>query len=310
MKNILLDFGRKAVLFSAVSFMLLAFTGCDKLNLLIPKKEEPKQITAPVITVKGTIIAKVNNTPITLEELNEEVDAYNAMVPPEKPELKVTTREQKMNYLKNDMIRRALLYQDAQDRGLDKTEEVQRSLDKIKQNLLVSQLVRQEADKVDVSSKEVEDYYNTYKEQLKSPEERNIKEIAVSTEAEAKDVMIQLLQGADFPTLAKERSKAASAKDGGDLGFIQKGKKFAQFDSIAFSDSLEAGKISNIFKGPDGYYILKLEAKKGGQQKPLADMWDDIKRGLVFLKQQQKIEEMVGKLSSSAKIEVYEGEIK
>jgi parvulin-like peptidyl-prolyl isomerase len=311
MKNVLLSFGRKAVLFSAISFMLLTFSGCDKLNFLSPKKEEPKQVVAPVVTVKGTIIAKVNNTPITLEELNEEVDAYNAMVPQDKPELKVTTREQKMNYLKNDMIRRALLYQDAQDRGLDKSEDVQKSLDKIKQNLLVSQLVRQEADKVDVSSKEVEDYYNTYKEQLKSPEERNIREIAVSTEAEAKDIMIQLLQGADFATLAKERSKSASANAGGDLGFIQKGKKSAQFDSMAFSDSLEAGKTSNIFKGQDGYYyILKLEAKKGGQQKPLADMWDDIKRGLIFLKQQQKIEDMVGKLSSSAKIEVYEGEIK
>ena len=73
MKNILLGLGRKAVLFSAVSFMLLAFTGCDKLNLLIPKKEEPKQVVAPVVAVKGTIIAKVNNTPITLEELNKKL---------------------------------------------------------------------------------------------------------------------------------------------------------------------------------------------------------------------------------------------
>ncbi len=309
MKNGLGNRLYQLIVLSAFAFAFSALAGCDKLNFATPKKEEPKK-EAPVITVKGTIIAKVNNTPITLEGLNEEIDAYNNMVPAEKPELKITTHEQKVNYLKNDLVRRMLLYQEALDRGLDRTEDVQKAMDKIKQNLLVSQLVRQEADKVDVTSKEVEDYYNTYKEQLKSPEERNVREIVVATEPEAKDIMIQLLQGADFATLAKERSKSASAKDGGDLGFIQKGKKFSQFDSIAFSDSLEAGKISNIFKGPDGYYILRLEAKKGGQQKPLADMWDDIKRGLVFLKQQQKIEDLVGKLSSSAKIEVYEGEIK
>jgi parvulin-like peptidyl-prolyl isomerase len=297
------------ILFSAFFIICSIFVGCDKIESLIPKKEEPKK--APqVITVKGTVIAKVNNIPLTLEELNEEIDAYNSMVPADKPEAKITTREQKVNYLKNEMVRRTMLYQEALDRGVDKTEDAEKTLEKIKQNLLVSTLVRQEAEKVDVSAKEIEDYYNTYKEKLKSPDERDVKEIVVSTEAEAKDILIQLLQGADFATLAKERSKSVSASGGGDLGFIQAGKKSAQFDNVAFSDSLEAGKISSIFKGPEGYYILKLEAKRGGQQKSLADLWDDIKRGLTFLKQQQKIEDLVGKLSTSAKIEIYEGEIK
>lgn len=300
----------QVILVLAFGFMLSALAGCDKLNFLNPKKEEPKKASPAAVTIKGTLIAKVNNIPITLEELNEEIDAYNAMVPQDKPELKITSREQKINYLKNEMVRRTLLYQDALDKGLDKSEDVLKTLEKIKQNLLVSSLVRQEADKVDVSSKEIEDYYNTYKEKLKSPEERDIREIVVSTEAEAKDIMIQFLQGADFATLAKERSKSISAKDGGDLGFISQGKKFAQFDSVAFSDSLEVGKFSSIFKGADGYYILKLEAKRGGQQKSISDMWDDIKRGLTFLKQQQRIEDLVGKLSSAAKLEIYEGEIK
>lgn len=311
MKNRISGIVYNVSLFSIVAIFLTSLGGCEKLNFLSPpKKEQPKQAAPAAIAVKGTLVARVNNIPIILEELNEEIDAYNAAVPQDKPEMKITTRDQKINYLKNEMVRRTLIYQEALDRGLEKSEDVVKALEKIKQNLLVSQLVRQEAEKVDVASKEVEDYYNTYKEQLKSPEERNIREIAVSTEPEAKDIMIQLLQGADFATLAKDRSKSGSAKDGGDLGFIKKGNKFSQFDSIAFSDSLEAGKVSSIFKGPDGYYILKLEGKRGGQEKPLADMWDDIKKGLTFLKQQKKIEDLVGKLSTSAKLEIYEGEIK
>jgi hypothetical protein len=39
-------------------------------------------------------------------------------------------------------------------------------------------------------------------------------------------------------------------------------------------------------------------------------MWDDIERALTFLKQEKKIEDLIGKLSSGAKIEIYEGEIK
>jgi peptidyl-prolyl cis-trans isomerase C len=290
-------------------FLFSGLLGCEKLDFLKPK-EIPKQTPSASIVVKGTLIAKVNNIPLILEDLNEEIESYNAGISAEKPELKITSRDKKIDYLKNEMVRRTLLYQQALDRGLDRNEEMLKALEKVKRNLLVMELVEQEAEKVDISSKEIEDYYNSFKEELKEPEERHIREIVVSTEAEARDILIQLLQGQDFATLAKERSKSASSKEGGDLGFIQRGKKFAQFDTVAFAETLEVGKISNIFKGPEGYYILKLEAKRGGKQKSLSELWDDIKRGLTFLKQQQRIEELIGKLSREAKIEIYEGEIK
>jgi peptidyl-prolyl cis-trans isomerase C len=299
----------KLIGITALFCLCAGLWGCDKLDFLNPKKTTAAR-SAPLVEVKGPIVAKVNNLPLTLADLDEEVAAYNALVPQDKPELKITTREKKIDYLKNEMIRRALLYQAAMDRGLDKKPEIQRALEKTKMDLLVVELVREEAAKIEVSSKEIEDYYNTYKEQLKEPQQRQLREIVVPTEQEAKEIMIQLLQGADFATLAKERSKSASAKEGGDLGFIQKGKRFAQFDDAAFSDTLDVGKVSSIFKGPDGYYILKLEAKRGGKLKSLTEMWDDIKRGLTFLKQQDRIDALITKLSGQAKIETYEGEIK
>jgi len=288
-------------------FILSLLIGCDKIGLSKPKF---KEAFTPSTVVKGTVIAKVNNQPITLEDLDKEVEAYNSMVPADKPESKITTRDKKIDYLKNEMVRRTLLYQEALNRGLDRNETIIQALEKTKQDLLVMELVRKEAEKVEVSSKEIEDYYNNYKDQLKEPEERQVREIVVGSEQEAKDILIQLLQGTDFNTLAKDRSKSASAKDAGDLGFIKKGQKSAQFDAVAFSDSLDVGKISNIFKCPDGYYIIKLEAKRGGKQKSLNEMWDDIKRGLTFLKQQKKIEDLLGKLSRDSKLEFYEGEIK
>ena len=286
--------------------------GCDKIKLPVSKKAEIMETkTVPVVPqVKGPIVAKVNNIPIGLEDFNQEVEIYNANVPDDRPELKITTREQKVNYLKNEVVRRTLLYQNALDKGLDRNEDVLMALDKTKMQLLVMELVKQVSQKVDVSSKEIEDYYNTYKEQLKEPEERQIMEIVSSNEQDARDILIQLLQGGDFATLARTNSKSSSAKNGGDLGFIKLGEKSPQFDSVAFSDSLEVGKISSIFKTPDGYSIIKLEGKRGGKQKPLSEMWDDIKKGLIFLKQQQVIEKMIGKLSRDAKIDIYEGEIK
>jgi peptidyl-prolyl cis-trans isomerase C len=299
--------------FLILSF-LLAFvvTGCENISFLKPKKAVTKEEAAPIPmpAVKGTLIARINNQPVTLEELNQEIDALNSQIAAENPEEKITTRDKKIDYLKNTMVQRVLLYQEALARGFDRKDEVQKALAKAKEDLLVIELLRQETDKIGVSTNEIDTFYEEHKEEMRDPEERQIREIVVATEQEARDINIQLLQGSDFAALARDRSKVSSAKDGGDLGLITKGKKSAQFDMVAFSETLETGKFSSIFKVPEGYCILKLEAKRGGKLKLLSEVRDDIKKLIVFLKQQEKIKELIGKLSRDARKEFYELEIK
>jgi peptidyl-prolyl cis-trans isomerase C len=291
----------KKLRFIYVVLILTFLFGCEKFQ---PPQDLKQEEAKPPVT--GTVVAWVNDYPITLEDLEEEIKTYNNTIPQDRPELKIDTREEKINYLKNEIIRRILLYQEALKRGLDKNPDIQRALKQTKQQLLVLQLVKEEADKVSVSSQEIEDYYERFKEQLREPEERKIREIVVVSQAQAKDLLIRLLQGEDFATLARQYSKAPSASKGGDLGFIKPGTKFKEFDEVAFSDALEVGEVSSVFKGSDGYYIIKLEAKRGGKLKSLSEMWDDIKRGLTFLKQQQRIEDLVGELSRNTRIEIKE----
>jgi len=300
---------RNYVFFLILVLSLGLLTGCEQLPFG-PKKEpekQPSQVEAP--EVKGTVIARVNDSYITLEELNQEIDNYNKLVPQDKPELKIDTRDKKLDYLRNELIRRKLLYQEGLKRGLDKEPEVQQALDNLRQSLVVTELVRKETEKIDVTSQEIEEYYNRFKDNLREPEQRRLRIIVTSTEDEARQALIQFLEGTDFATVARNFSKDPSAQQGGDIGFVKKGERFKEFDEVAFSPTLEVGKTSNIFKGPDGYYIIKLEEKKGGQARSLAQMWDDIKNGLRFLKQQQRIEELIGNLSRQARIELYEEKI-
>jgi peptidyl-prolyl cis-trans isomerase C len=287
-------------------------TGCDKFSKASALSAKPAKTSLAVETlkVKGPLVAKVNNIPIGLDDFNKEVEVFNANLPADGSEVKITTREQKIEYLKNSIVRRTLLYQNALDKGIDRKEDISKALEKTKMQLLVMELINESAQKVDVSSKEIEDFYNANKDQLKEPEERQIQEIVVATEAEAKDMLIQLLQGGDFGVLAQEHSIAPSAKNNGELGFIKKGKKSSQFDNLAFADSLQVGKISSIFQVPEGYSIIKLESKRGGKQKMLSEMWEDIKKLITYSKQEQAIDDLIGKLSREAKIEIYEGEIK
>lgn len=308
------------ILYLLLFIVFSTLAGCENMPFSTPKKSPSKKSQEAVSTfIKGTPVAKVNNAVITLEDLNREITIYNASLDflglsaEEKEKEKIDTREKKLNYLKNFVIRRLVLYQNALDRGIDRKEEVQKTLENNKIAILVSELQNEITKNIDVSATEIEDAYKRIKDQLREPEARKIREIVAKTEEEARQVLIELLQGADFASVARSRSVAASAKDGGDLGYIkrgQRGERFTVFDEVAFSLALEEGKISNVFNGPDGFYLIKIEGIKEGKQLELFEVRDRLKEQLLIAKQQQKIDELYSQLSHDAKIETNEGEIK
>lgn len=287
-------------------------SGCDKIPFLQGVFHKPQAQKPPY-----GVVANVGSFYITQEDLDSEVKNFNELVTAQggAPKDKIDTREKKIAYLKNDLLRKYILYQEALDRGIENREEIARALRDAKISLLVTELLREETKKIDVSSKDIENFYNQNKELLKEPEQRRIFEIVTPSEAEAKQVYIELLRGADFSALARQYSKAASASNGGDLGVIglefepEKRIKFEKFYEVAFSPSLEAGGISNIFNGPDGYYIIKLANIKKSETKSLSELWDNIKSWLLFREQQKAITDLADKVARETKTEVYEDKV-
>ncbi len=292
-------------LFIFMGLLLLSSLGCEKIEKL------PFAAKKNILRPQGTVIAKVDDLSVTLEQLDQEIQNYNQLI--DNPAAKINTREQKLSYLNEELIRRYLFYLDAKARGLDERPKVQEILRNLEINVLANQLMQDEIGNLTVTSSEVEDFYNIYKDQYQQAEERKIREIALDSEQEAKDVLIELLRGADFATMAAQRSRAESAGKEGDLGFIKKGQRgadFAAFDEVAFSRSLNTGQISNIFKVKERYYIIKVEAARGGQARPLSEVWDEINKSILFLKQQQKLQEITSGLLKKNKVVIYEDKIK
>ena len=80
--------------------------------------------------------------------------------------------------------------------------------------------------------------------------------ILVSTEAEAKQILEQLKNGASFEELAKTKSiDKLSAARGGDLGTFGKGDLLPEFENVIFK--LKVGEISGVVKSSMGYHIMK-----------------------------------------------------
>jgi peptidyl-prolyl cis-trans isomerase C len=298
--------------FIIIGLGIFILWGCEQLPWSVGKPK--KSASGPP---KGaTVVATVGDFYITTDDLKREIDNYNSLMDAQRmPQNKIETREKKITYLKEDVVRKYILYQEALKRGLDKKEDIRKVLEDARISLLVAALLREETEKIEVSDKEIEDFYNQNKNLLKEPDQRKISEIVTETEEQAKQVYIELLKGGDFATLARQYSKAISVGNGGDLGYItyefdpKKRIRFDQFYEVAFSPSLDVGGISNIFKGPDGYYIIKLQDIKISEVKPFKDLKGNIKNWLLFEKQQKALANLSDKLSQDTKIEIHEGNI-
>jgi len=296
----------------AIFLFVVAMTGCEQIEkILSPKKTAVKadasaQTVAPKAAaeqkVQGTMLAKVNDKVITLEEFQQNIKNLEAL----SPEIKIDSFELKQSLL-DEMVNQELLYQEAKSRGIQNRQEIKELADGYLRGLMIRQLIIDITENIAVDSQEIEVFYNQYKDQLGEPEQRHVREIVTASEDEAKQILVTLLQGGDFATIAKEKSISSSKQSGGDLGFIvrgQKGEEYAKFDDIAFS--LELGQASTPFKGPLGYYILKVEEIKVSKVKPLTEVWDQVKNSLLPLKQQERVQELIDKLKSNSVTEVKE----
>ncbi len=70
----------------------------------------------------------------------------------------------------------------------------------------------------------------------------------------------QLLKGSDFSELAKQYSRDASARDGGDLGTLKRGELAQDIETQILN--LSPGQVSTPYRSTLGYHIFKLESKE------------------------------------------------
>lgn len=141
--------------------------------------------------------------------------------------------------------------------------------------------------KPQVSDADIQAYYNQHQSQFQVKEQVKVRHILISVpngadsktdaaaKAKAEDLLKQIKGGANFAELATKNSDDPGSKtQGGELGWLDRGRTVPEFDKVAFS--LAPGQTSDVIKTQFGYHILQVEDKKTAHLRPLAEVKSEI----------------------------------
>jgi peptidyl-prolyl cis-trans isomerase SurA len=159
----------------------------------------------------------------------------------------------------------------------------------------------------------IEEYYRKHREEFTTPLEIKLRMImipsravegnAASQKAMAEEILGKLAGGAEFERIAQMYSEDSTRDLGGDWGWIARNTLAAELEKIAFN--LPVKKISNIVELGGNFYILKVDEKRGGVTRSLAEARGDIEKKLMQEEAMRLQENWLASLRQKAHIRTF-----
>jgi peptidyl-prolyl cis-trans isomerase C len=206
---------------------------------------------------------------------------------PDSPELRAA--------IKQELINREVMVQEAVKMGLTKNPDVSAQLDLARQSVLVSAFLSETARRHVPSEDSLKKAYERFKDSPAANEYR-ARHILVANEADAKEIITRLKAGADFAKLAAEKSIDEGTKaQGGDLNWSPPARYVRPF-----AEALARLKKGDMTETPVqtnfGWHVIRLD-----DTRPLS--YEAIKPQLQQVVQRENVQKVIEDLRAKAKVE-------
>lgn len=245
----------------------------------------------------GTILARVNDEVLTLEELMYQVP----------PDFRDQLKSEGLSEVVENWINTELLYQKAIERGLDDNPEVKAIIKAGIRDAVARRLIDIElGNKVVISPTSVDSIYAFQKDSYRLDEDRfRASHIFLESAGDAEAIYERLKKGDDFATLARDYSKDRQSADrGGDIGYFGADDIDPAF--VEAARTLEVGVYSKPVKTAYGYHIIKLTARQEtGDALDSLEAKRNIYESLYTARHAEAFNELMEDLKTAAKIERY-----
>lgn len=234
-------------------------------------------------------LAVVNGKPVPSSRADAMIKQMAAQGQQDSPQLRAMVKE--------ELINREILMQEADKLGLSSSPEVKNQMEMARQSIVIRALVADYVKKNPVSEAEMKAEYDKFKAQA-GDKEYHARHILVEKEEDAKAIIAKLKSGAKFEELAKQSKDTGSAANGGDLDWAPPSAFVKPFSDAM--TSLQKGQITETpVQTQFGYHVIKLEDSRPAK----VPSFEEVKPQIAESLQQQKLQAYQQELKKKAKIQ-------
>ena len=194
--------------------------------------------------------------------------------------------------LREALVTREIITQEAIKKGLDKTVSYQTQMDLASQQVLVASYLEDYLKNHEPSDADLKAEYEKIKAENFDPngKEYKARHILLKKEADAKAVIALLAKGAKFEDVAKKKSEDTGSKvKGGELDWTD-GSNMAK----PFAEALKTLKKGETTKTPIqtqyGFHIIKVEDIRDQQFPPYEQVKEEVAKQLISKQRDEMIE--------------------
>ena len=273
---------KAAALTAALCAVLL--TGCER-----DGGSDGPQVNVPGIeslpAKPGDVVAEVNGQPIT----GALVELYSISRQQQHP----TGKPPQPRELTDEVINLELLSEQAAREGLHQRSDIATELYFQRINLLANAMMERWARQANIGDAQVE---QRYRERYPGGQitEYRTRQILVEDRASARNLIQQIVRGADFADLARQHSKGPAAAQGGALEWFRPDNVLPEF--AAAVAALEPGQYTKTpVRTTYGWHVILLEEQRRVPAPTLDEAAPDIVRTLVTEHLEQRLDELRAK---------------
>jgi peptidyl-prolyl cis-trans isomerase C len=259
------------------------------LVLLVCLALSPMSIAQGSKKLAAGAVATVNGVAISDKAFDEIIKSIVSQGQADTPELRKT--------ILDELIARELFVQESTKLGLDKTPEAKEQFSQIHQNFLMDLLVNNYLKSHPITDSDMRSEYDRQIAAIGDAQEYSLKQIVVSTEADAKAIIAALKKGDNFESLARDKSIDPSKSQGGNLGWVLSKQIIPPIANVIAN--MNKGTVSSSpIQTSAGWHVVKVEDVRPFK----APSFDESKQRLQQALLQNKRMELLKSLKESAKI--------
>ncbi|MBW2615733.1 MAG: peptidylprolyl isomerase [Deltaproteobacteria bacterium] len=141
--------------------------------------------------------------------------------------------------------------------------------ERIREQFLVNKVIKEVTENITPPDyQDVKRYFEDNKDEFKSPEMLEFRQIVTRSREEADALLNRLNNGEDMHQLAKKYSISPEAENGGKVGWVARGHLEESMEKVLFS--MPRSKTSPVVKTPYGFHIFEVLSVRpeGGKHLP------------------------------------------